>query len=383
MVPSLSKPTLPALHELWADFRGLPAGQSQAAAVRDFVRRTARRRQAAQDQPFYPMRAVAAFLNVPLRAVSRAYEAVQAEGLLTRLWGSGTMVAGSQPRPRRPPRSVVGMPIWLPGFVSSTGWRTLFVGLEEELRRHDMIGDFIFFQENEDIRPGFFDRLQAHHLDTVVWFVPPPSVTSTLARLLDSGIRLIVIGKGWYRHPRQQYIISREKAWRQALQQWREEGIRRVVLCLSDDLPSELVVAEQRREVRLFETSAAAAGLKWDRIQVQPSSPSKSLAAVAAARAPAVFLGVWYHAWCSHTPEAAAEFLARTRVLLAPEPPSIPAFRDRGLHADVIGFDYRAMARRVVRDLAGGTLPPGRPAVFDAVLFKAADLGVQDDRNSL
>ena len=57
------------------------------------------------------------------------------------------MLEGTRRQARRAPRNVVGMPIWLPGFVGSAGWRALFIQLEKDLRRHDMIGDFVFFRQ--------------------------------------------------------------------------------------------------------------------------------------------------------------------------------------------------------------------------------------------
>ena len=45
------------------------------------------------------------------------------------------------------------------------------------------------------------------------------------------------------------------------------------------------------------------------------------------------------------------------------------------MRADIVGHDYRAMAKRVVRNLVRNAFPRGRPFTFEASLTPAADLG--------
>ena len=163
-----------------------------------------------QDNPvtFYSMRQVAASFRAPMRAVAQAFRHLQAEGLLTCVRGSRTLVAGRKRQPQRPIRGVVGLPILLPAFAGSPNWPILFTALEEELRRHDFVADFVFFQEDEDLSPEFAERLLRHELDVLFWFVPPAGAQQTIDLVRDAGVRIVLLARDDLYSPTAQYRLS-------------------------------------------------------------------------------------------------------------------------------------------------------------------------------
>src|SRR5690348_11957266 len=66
---------------------------------------------------FYSMRDVAAHFGVALKTVGEAYRRVESDGLLTRIRGSKTVIRGRRTRSLHPVRGVVGLPVYLPGFM--------------------------------------------------------------------------------------------------------------------------------------------------------------------------------------------------------------------------------------------------------------------------
>src|ERR1019366_2515037 len=110
-------------------------------------------------QPFYSMRDVAAFFQMTLPDVARVFRQLDGAGLLVVLRGSMTLLRARKAQPREPIRGVVGLAVWLDGFATLPYWRWFFVNLEEQLRRHRFVADFVFYSADEFSMPEFAERL--------------------------------------------------------------------------------------------------------------------------------------------------------------------------------------------------------------------------------
>lgn len=349
--------------------RGAPATDGNGAArLRAALRALAARFRQARPRLFYTMREVAAHLGLPLQTVARAYAALEHEGLLTRIRGAHTLLRGTHQRPRRPLRGVVGMPVWLPGFVRSREWRVFFIRLEEELRRHSFIADFIFFAHDEDLRPEFRTRLRHHHLDTVVWFVPPPGALATIASLRDDGLRVVMVGSKGDVLPGTQYEIDRGPALAQALAAWQAAGVRRVMVGFSLENASRFERQQVGRERDALRRDLARRGLKWATVDFAAPADADRLRLGAERGAGLVLLRpTWYHTLWQREPALMAELLRSRRVLLTVEAGDVGGFACGDLRADIIALDYAALAVRLATDLHEERLPdPRRPAVIAA-----------------
>ena len=228
--------SLPALRSLHPRFSGFdPAGNSRDALTQH-LRRTIARVRLDTSHPFYSIRQVAGFFGVSLKTVAGAYEKLEAEGLLTRLRGSHTLVQGRVLQPRHPVRGVVGVPIYLQPLVIGTDWRFFIMRLEEELRRYHFVTDFIFYRtgENEDLA----ERLLEHKLDMVLWYVPTQAHVQTMLRLRDGGIRLVVLSDGKGQFPCEQYFLNLAQALRDGISDWRARGVDSITILRSTRHPS-------------------------------------------------------------------------------------------------------------------------------------------------
>ncbi|MBI4472903.1 MAG: GntR family transcriptional regulator, partial [Acidobacteria bacterium] len=219
---SRSLPTLASLHP---SFHRFDPRANQSAALLVLLRQTGETVRRERTVPFYPMRAVADFFGVSLGIVARAYERLEAEGLLMLVRGSQTWLQGRKSQPLHAVRGVVGLPVYLPAFLASQDWRALLVALETELRRLHFVADYIFYRAEQEPKPELAERILEHQLDAVIWYVPPPWVHMTLQRLSDAGVRLVLIsdGRSQFRHPH--YFVEIEHALGDAMRQWRQEGI--------------------------------------------------------------------------------------------------------------------------------------------------------------
>jgi hypothetical protein len=346
----------------------LPPGENRAAQLRAALRTLAGRFRQSRPRPFYTMREVAAHLALPLQTVARAYAALEHDGLLTRFRGARTVLRGTRQRPRRSLRGVVGMPIWLPGFVVSRDWRVFFIRLEEELRRHNFIADFVFFHHDEDLQPEFCTRLRQHHLDTVLWFVPPPGAQATIASLRDDGLRVIIVGQAGERLPGSQYEIDRRPALARALDAWLAAGVRRALLCFSIKGASRFERQQHVREREMVRLELARRGVDTAPADFADPDAVARLRRGADPGAALVFLRpTWYHGLWRRQPALMVELLRTRRVLFTVDVGDVGDFPCDGLCADVIALDYPALAARLAGDLHEERLPdPRRPAAIMA-----------------
>jgi hypothetical protein len=223
--------TVPPLQAVHPEFRGVDRADNVHRQLVEALRLTIRLVRTERTQHFYTQREVAAFFRVPLRTVTRVYRQLHEEGALTAIWGSATHVAGKSPGPRSPPRGVVGIPVWTHGFVLLSHWRIFFDCLEEELRRHNFVADFVFIRPGELYSYSLTERLLAHHLDHLVWLLPLTRSIPVLERLNEAGIRTTAILDYPLSAPRiATYRLEYDAGFARGLRQWRRVGATRVVL---------------------------------------------------------------------------------------------------------------------------------------------------------
>jgi DNA-binding transcriptional regulator YhcF (GntR family) len=119
---------------------------SSKGSVLNLLRRVARRNRQTQAIRFYSIRSVATRFHVSPTVVSRYYQQLQAEGLLTTVWGAKTIIA-PLPAPTRKKAYVI--PISVTELMVSESYRNYVLSLHRRLRSRGIAEHLIFFESIE------------------------------------------------------------------------------------------------------------------------------------------------------------------------------------------------------------------------------------------
>ena len=338
---------LPALAELCPQFSGFEGHQNKSALVLRELRRIIKQVRPVHTAPFYAMRQVGSFFGLSVKPVAQLYEQLQAEGLLSLVRGSQSLVLGRKLQPRHPIRGVIGVPLYLPAMVIGNDWRDLMIHLEDELRRHQFVCDFIFYRADEQFSADLTQRLVEHQLDTVFWYCPVAANVPTMQILLDGGIRLVVVTDGKGRFPREQYVLNLDRAFGECLTAWQHAGLARVVILHSPEHPSA-------HAHRLLRQSLDQQPLPWELVTAAATEmPRLIRRLIRRPRTGVIFLShPWYESLCNQFPRALRQLFCGCRVFLAQGALYHPAFQGQQVPVDTIGVPNEDIARRVARDIA-------------------------------
>lgn len=352
--------SLPPLDSLLPARPAFRPDENQVRRLIEILRKIARRVRRKEPHPFYSMREIAEWFRVPVPSVSLAYKQLEKEGFLLPLRGSMTLVQSGRMQPRAPVRGVVGLPVWLWGFLDLRDWRLFFIRFEEYLRRHHFAASFVFYNADDCDVHGLAERLLAHNFDVVIWFTPDRSHVEIRQILADKGVRFIAINGATYHFPNHQYMLSWDRALRTGLQAWRNEGITRVVVPRPSDRTPD--------EFRGLLPAMQNAGLR----ATFPHPGSRPLHRYLAQLAPSPDVGVifdddlWCRNLCNQAPESMVRLIQQHRVLTT-RSINLPDAYLRHLRIDMAYIDWYNLGHRVVEDLVTGkvfALP--RPVLFEA-----------------
>lgn len=348
---------LPPLERILPHYTGLKEAPSRSSALLLQLRQLALRLRRAHPRRFYSTREVARFFGVDPELARRAFAELQREGILTRLRGSMTLLQPRTKGTRTPVRGVVGLPVWLYGHSMIADWQFLYRRLEERLRHHGFVGDFIFYEMGEPDNPAFIDRLLEHDLDVLLWYLPLPGYRMLLQTVADEGIQPVVIsapGPSW---PCPAYVLRWDDALRKCLASWRAEGVTTVALFSYPE-----------------ESQAIRGPLRESGLTLLDNRPFDRITPALAERlageprtATLLTSDLWIaNAYIQDRPQF-LHLLRDTRCLLW----SCPACNTgelSGVAADLALIDWDKAAERIASDLATGMLPPASaPTAIHAV----------------
>lgn len=311
------------------------------------LRQNARQRRNKDSQTFYSIRAVANHFGVPPTTVSRIYRQLRSEGLLTTVWGSKTFITPTRMNSDLRIRGVVALPASLTSFCMLREYRNFCLEMRDALWRFGFAAQLLFHEQSDAQLSTFTQRLLKHKLDLTIWFLPTAKSKETIARLLDRGIRVISISDSARDCREDLYSVDRGPAIRDALLNWRKNGIRSVTVlqnsdratlgkttlvekCLRDTaMPYALVNPEA---LHTFATSG-------HRISDGIIFPSSQLTIALPARDPARF----------------AKLSERSRILLVEGLIEVPGLYGVSSSSDVVEVDAHPIAKRIVSDLIQST----------------------------
>ncbi|MBE7461947.1 MAG: hypothetical protein HS116_00520 [Planctomycetes bacterium] len=351
---------LPPLAQAFADFTGFPPEANRQALLEEHLRAAVGRLRRTRPRTFYALRDVAAFFRVPLRSVARAYERLRGEGRLVTIRSSSTEIPSRHSQARSTVRGIVGIPIWLPGFLLYSEWRTFFTTLEEELRHQSFVANFIFYSQGQEIRRSFLRGILRRSLDFLIWFCPAEADRNTVGMISDAGLRVVVIDALASPFPAL-YRLDRTAALTQGLREWREAGLSLALV----PCPSSAHIPRQPDELETL-LRAQGFGVRYaPGGRVKPETYLETLA-VRPDEGLVFERDYWYVQLCRRQPERLANVMRSARCMIfRSEMPQ--ALKGVGSPTQLISYDHRDMAVAIVRDLSQEKLPaPDAPGRFNA-----------------
>jgi len=185
-------PLLP-LATLLPSFRGFSASFSKIKQATDCLRSLILQHRAPASIVFYSSREIASFFGLSQRTAILIIEQLETEGLLLRIRASHTKMLGTMDSTHSLVQGVVGLPMWLHGFCYFSYYKRLCRVLGDLLWERRFVLDTMIYYENEDLKPGFTERILRHKINFAVWLQPFPHNHETILSLKDHGVHSLVV----------------------------------------------------------------------------------------------------------------------------------------------------------------------------------------------
>jgi hypothetical protein len=83
--------------------------------------------------------------------------------------------------------------------------------------------------------PDLCDRFAMHNLDILLWVSPKAAARQTLLKMMEGGVSVVVVNDGKGSFPRSQYMLDAARAIRVAMQDWMDNGVKRVQVWFSPE----------------------------------------------------------------------------------------------------------------------------------------------------
>lgn len=344
-------------------FKGLKSTQDKTGSLLQVLRSLALKNQREQPRVFYSLREVAKKFRVPVSTVAKAYHDMEQEGLLGRVRGSKTVLNGLRYKRQMSVRAFVGLPVLLSHFIAIPEYRTFFISIRHELWLRGFAATMFFFRPDEAPTGVLVERLKAHNVDTVIWFAPGRSAYESVLRLMDMGIRVVIISQVGTPAMPSRYYVWRERGIHALLQEWKTRySVRHLTIALSKDYRSPVTEELLRVEVDNLEIKYSV-----ETLQNQDSSaflgnlrqvktegivfPSASLLSMLAFQ----------------TPKELTDVLTTQRVGFLDGPIDMPFVQIPDAQVDLVTFDWQTVVELIVNDLiTREAFERGRFTTFDA-----------------
>src|SRR5436190_21273143 len=129
--------------------RRLEQAHHKTEELTEILREAAVRNRREQPRAFYSMREVSSHFQIPFAVVSRVYDKLGQEGLLTAVRGSKTLLQGRRFDRQLRVRAFIGLPASLSAFVTIQAYRMFFIKIRRELRVRGFATAMVFFEQQE------------------------------------------------------------------------------------------------------------------------------------------------------------------------------------------------------------------------------------------
>jgi hypothetical protein len=330
--------------------RGIARNNDRGDRTADLVkilREIAIKNQTDQPQTFYSMRDIASGLQVPLSTVPSACRQLEREDLLTRIRGSKTILKGAQFDRRLTVRAFVGLPACLSSFLTIQDYRTFFMSIRKELRLHDFASAMPLFKRDELRGITISERFKSYEVDTVIWLSPPRASRESLARLIDMGIRIIIISQGERLPMPARYQIRRDDAIRKLLGHWRSAyHVGEVTVVQSPSL--RCPATEDALTGVAEELGIQCSTISFNGEPIEEFVGRLQQVGTGGILFPSSGLVSFF---CFRSPNALGHLLQSRRVGFIDGPVNIPFAPVPDVQVDLVTVDWQSVAKRIVADL--------------------------------
>jgi len=342
--------------------RRLQKADHKTEELTEILREAAARNRREQPRAFYSMREVSAHFAVPFALVSRVYERLGQEGLLTAVRGSKTLLQGQRFDRQLSVRAFVGLPASLSAFVTVQAYRMFFITIRRELRVRGFATAMVFFEKAEARTGILSDRFKIYEIDTVLWFQPAKEARETAARLKDRGVRVIGIAHEQIPSIPCRYQVRRDRAINDLLSEWSSLGIAHVTIAQWPEKGAPLSEEALRSAVEEARLDTSIATFRGQRSEafVRSLRKVKSGAIVFSSAQLASQL-------CFRAPGAVADLLRSRRVAFLNGPVSMPFAKVPDIQVDLVVVDWQWVAERITNDLiTQDAFALSGPTIFEA-----------------
>jgi len=152
-----------------------------------------------QPQPFYSIRTVATHFHFPRIAVSRVFNRLKTEGILTISWGSKTIIQAVQLDRQLHVRGVIAIVVPIELFGRDHACRELIDRLANELWKLRFVARFWFFEPNGKDPLGICQSIIKEKPDAIILVMLPAREKMLEQRLTDGGVRIVTISEATLR----------------------------------------------------------------------------------------------------------------------------------------------------------------------------------------
>lgn len=336
--------------------------EHKTEGLAEILRGVALKNQREQPRAFYSMREVSTHFGVPFSTVSRVYDRLEREGLLTRVRGAKTLLQGSHFDRRHGVRAFVGLPASLSAFITIQAYRMFFIRIRRELRLRGFATGMIFY-EKEEARSGILSkRLKAYEVDTVLWFQPPKEARETAVRLADLGIRLIGIAHDYHPVIACRYEVRRDRGIEELLADWKANGINEITVAQWKEKSTPFVDESVRTAVEELNIGSSSAMFNGQTSQsflhslqrLQTGGLVFSSAHLASRL-------------CFRAPAGVTQLLRNQRVAFLNGPVSMPFAKVPDVRVDLVVVDWQWVSEQIVEDLINqDAFHQAGPTIFEA-----------------
>ena|SRR5947209_3371737 len=168
-----------------------PARRNPGAFVFETLKNAASAAQNGEPQPFYSIRSVSKHFNMPQTGVTRIFDRLKAEGLITTAWGFRTILQPARLNRDVKVRGILAMLSPTEPFNDDVTAHQYFRAIWAKLWSLNFAARVWLYDRAESNSCSFVDEVLHSKPDGIVWLMPHKRVTLLAHGLLDCGIRVI------------------------------------------------------------------------------------------------------------------------------------------------------------------------------------------------
>jgi hypothetical protein len=175
------------------DLGTVQRGRNRNSALEALLRHVALSARSSEVQPFYSIREVASRFHFSPTTVSRIFGRLKAEGLLTQLWGSNTLLEPTGVNRRLRFRGFVGQLVAIAAVSTNRQCRELVNVISDELWKVRYASRLWLCDQNESDPALLFQAIVSTTPDALVCIMPDGWTESLMHRFRRYGLAVIAI----------------------------------------------------------------------------------------------------------------------------------------------------------------------------------------------